>query len=206
MQPTNRPLTPRSRCVYCSSPDYGKGCKHGPHGVHFHADDSRKCSFCGSPDYGKGCKINPTGNLHIHGTSFNAMFRETLQSFLDNEVLLKELKKDFKEFEAYKLQLIDEKGNRIKKPLTDAERAALSPLTKTVLKLKKYLGNKFELLEASVMLEKQTVSGDQDIQKYKKIVEYRERIQESVNEIYKTLDEAGSEGLSLDDIKQVLRA
>ncbi len=57
MQQTNKPTPQRSRCMYCSSPDYGKGCRFGPHGVHFHADNSKKCAFCGSPDYGKGCKL-----------------------------------------------------------------------------------------------------------------------------------------------------
>lgn len=206
MQPTNKLIPQRSRCMYCSSADYGRGCKYGPHGAHFHSDDSRKCAYCGSSEYGKGCRFNPTANIHVHGVNYNAMFRETLQSFLDNEVLLKELKKDFTELEAYKLKLIDEHGNKIKKPLTDKEKAALSPLRRTVIKLKKFLGKKTELIEASVMLEKQTVTGTKDIEKYKKIVEYRERIQDSVNEIYKTIDEAGSDGLSLDDINQILRA
>ena len=30
-----------SRCMYCNSTSYGKGCKYAPKGVHFHQDDSK---------------------------------------------------------------------------------------------------------------------------------------------------------------------
>lgn len=196
----------RSRCMYCGSVDRGKGCRYAPHGVHFHPDDSTKCAYCGSASYGRGCKLNPANDLHVHGTSYNNMFRESVQSFLDNSVLINELKKDFKQFPAYKLGIIDQNGNKIKNPITEQEKVAFGPFVKTVIKLKKYLGAKTDLIEAGALLEHNSVPVQEDIVKYKKVLEYQDKVSDIVNELYKTLDEAQQEGLSLDDIKKLIKA
>ena len=116
MQPTNKPSKQRSRCLYCGSLDRGKGCAYGPHKVHFHAGDDTKCSYCGSTDYGRGCKVNPISNLHMHGVNINDSLKIDVQAFLDKEFLMNELTKNFKDFEAFRLQIIDEHGNKIKQP------------------------------------------------------------------------------------------
>lgn len=206
MQPSNQRKQLKSRCVFCGSTDYGKGCRHGPHNTHFHPDDSTKCSFCGSPDYGKGCKINPTNNLHIHGGVYNNMYKESVQSFLDNATLLNLLKKDFKDFECYKLGIIDENGNKLKTPITEQEQISYSSFTKTVLKLKKYLGPKVELMEASNSLEKLTVSLNENIEHYKVFLEYQTKVETLINELYKTLDEAQQNGIPLEEVKLLLKA
>ena len=206
MQPTNQPRKVKSRCVFCSSPDHGKGCRFGPHGVHFHPDDSTKCSYCGSPDYGKGCRINPTGNIHIHGGVYNNMYKENMQSFLDNNVLINELKKDYKEFECYKLGIVDANGNKIKTPITEQEQKSYSSFTRTVLKLKKYLGAKIELMEASDSLEKLTTPLNENIEHYKKVLQYQDKIDTIVNELYKTLDEAQQDGIPLEEVKKLIKA
>jgi len=192
--------------MYCGSVDRGKGCRYAPHGVHFHPDDSTKCAYCGSASYGRGCKLNPVNDLHVHGTSYNNMFRESVQSFLDNSVLINELKKDFKQFPAYKLGIIDQNGNKIKNPITEQEKVAFGPFVKTVIKLKKYLGAKTDLIEAGALLEHNSVPVQEDIVKYKKVLEYQDKVSDIVNELYKTLDEAQQEGLSLDDIKKLIKA
>jgi len=205
-QPTNKPKAFKSRCNYCGSADRGKGCRFGPHGVHLHTDDSTKCSYCGSPDYGKGCKINPTSNLHMRGAVFNNMYKESaVQSFLDNSVLLEQLKKDYKEFQCYVLGIIDENGNKIKTPVTEQEQISYSPFTKTILRLKKYLGSKLELMEASELLES-SIALNENIEHYKKVLEYQDRVESIVNELYKVLDEAQQDGLPLEDIKKLVKA
>lgn len=196
----------KSRCVFCSSSDYGKGCRYGPHGVHFHPDDSTKCSYCGSPDYGKGCRVNPTGNIHIHGGVYNNMYKEHMQSFLDNTVLINELKKDYTEFECYKLGIIDANGNKLKVPVTEQEQLAYSPFTKTILKLKKYLGPKIELMEASNSLEKLTTAINENVDHYKKILLYQNKIDSIVNDLYKTLDEAHQDGIPLEEVKKLIQS
>ena len=114
--------------MYCGSTDFGRGCRYGPHGVHLHSDAPGKCVYCNSPNFGKGCKVNPTSDLHIHGINYNSMIRDSVQSFLDNEILLKELRRDFTEFECFKQGIIDEKGNKIKTPVTEDQKASFSPL------------------------------------------------------------------------------
>lgn len=49
------------------------------------------------------------------------------------------LKMDWKNWEAYKLGLIDDKGNKIKEPLTSEENAALNPMYNLLRKVKKVL-------------------------------------------------------------------
>jgi len=195
----------KSRCVYCGSVDYGKGCRYGPHGVHFHPNNSTKCAYCGSTDYGKGCKLNPTTNLHVHGIAYNSMIKDSIQSFLDNEVLLKELKKDYTDFVAFERGIIDNSGNKIKEPITEEEKACFGPFVKTIIRLKKYLGAKIELMEASTKLTECSVQHG-DLVKYKKLLEYQERITSNVNDLYQTLDEARQDGLSFEDINKLIRA
>jgi hypothetical protein len=183
----------------------GKGCKHGPHGVHFHPNNSTKCAYCGSPSFGKGCKINPTSNLHIHGINYNTMLRETLQSSLENAVFLRELKKDYTDFLCYKYGIIDESGNKIKNPKTEKEIASFSPMVKTILKLKKFLGSKLNLIEACSELSK-TAALNESIEYYKKTITHRDNITSVINDLYKALDEAYIDGISLDEINNILQA
>lgn len=197
---------PKSRCMYCSSPNIGRGCKYGPHGVHFHPNDSTKCAYCGSPNYGKGCKINPTSDLHIHGINYNAMLREHIQSFLNNQLLLNELKKNYKQFRCFELGIIDENGNKLKNPLTEEEKTSYTPFVKTIIKLKKYLGSKIDLIEAENNLKIKTVPINENIEYYKKILTYQDKLQDSLNEIYKIFDEAAREGLSQEDIFKLINA
>lgn len=195
----------KSRCVYCGSADYGKGCKFGPHNTHFHPGDSKNCAYCGSGSYGKGCKLNPTSDLHIHGINYNTMFKESIQSFFDNNVLLHQLKKDYKEFYCYKLGIIDESGNKIKTPITEQEKLSYTPFTKTILKLKRYLGTKVDLLEAESSLNL-SVELNENVEHYEKLLNLQLRIESIVNNLYATIEEAQQQNIPLEDIKKVLKA
>jgi hypothetical protein len=206
MQQTNQRKTQQSRCTYCGSISYGKGCRFGPHSCHFHPDDSTKCSYCGSSSYGKGCKLNPTSNLHVHGGVFNDMLKDSIQSFLDHKVFIAELKKDYSEFECYKLGIIDSQGNKIKAPITEQEKNSFGPMVKTLLKLKRYLGSKVELMEATNDLEKDSILLEGDITKYKKILEYQSKMDDVLSEMYRVIDEAQQNGLSLDEVKKLIKA
>lgn len=196
----------KSRCMYCNQLSWGKGCRYAPHGIHFHVDVPTLCAYCGNPAYGVGCHMNPTGNVHIHGINYNSMFREQLQGFLTNKVFLNELKKPYKEFECFKLGLIDESGNKLKAPITEQERAAYSPMVKTILTLKRYLGSKVELMDAANLLEKESLPLKEDIESYKKLLEFKDRIESNVNELYKILDEAFSSGISLEEIQKFIKS
>jgi hypothetical protein len=205
LQPTNQSKKQQSRCSFCGSTNRGKGCRYAPHGVHFHPSDLTKCSYCGSTSFGRGCKLNPTSDLHIRGSIFNNMLKDSVQNFMDNEFLIRELKKDYKHFECCKLGIIDEQGNKIKVPITEAEQQSFSPFVRTILRLKKFLGTKIDLIEATTLLENE-ISHTEDIVKYKKMLVFKDRLNEATNEIFKILDEAVSEGLTVEEVKKLIKA
>lgn len=191
--------TPVSRCLYCNSTSYGKGCRYAPKGVHFHPSDPKKCSYCGAFSYGRGCKLNPFSDIHLHGIDYNKMFNESL----NNRFLLRELNKDYKDFEAYKLGIINANGDKIKEPVTEQEQAAYSPETKTVLKIKKYLGPKLDLINQTAILESASKL-NYNKNNHKKVLEYEQKINDIIAELHKTTDQALKEGLSLEQVQALL--
>ena len=195
----------KSRCTYCGSTDYGKGCSFGPHKVHLHANDGRKCAYCGSGNFGRGCKLNPTSDLHIHGINYNTMFKESMQEFVEQKLLIKELKKAFSEFVCYQHGIIDDHGNKIKEPVTESEKASYGPYIKTIIRIKKYLGPKIDLFEAELMLS-ESKNNSANIVEYKKLLDYQDRIFNTINNLYEIMEEAQQDGLSLDSIKTLIKA
>ncbi len=189
----------KSRCLYCNSTSYGKGCKFAPKGVHFHPSDVKKCSYCGSRSYGRGCRLNPFSDIHLHGIDYNKMFNESFK----NRFMLRELNKKFTDFEAYKLGIINENGDRIKEPLTEQEKAAYSPETKTILKIKKYLGSKLDLINQTAILESASkLNYNKD--NHKKVLEYEQKINDIFADLHKTTDEALKDGLTLEQVQALL--
>lgn len=190
---------PVSRCMYCNSTSYGKGCKYAPKGIHFHPDDPKKCSYCGSTSYGRGCRLNPFSDIHLHGVDYNKMFNESFK----NRFLLSALNKEYKDFEAYKLGIINENGDKIKEPVTEQEQAAYSPETKTILKIKKYLGPKLDLINQTAILESASkLNYNKD--NHKKVLHYEQKINDIIAELHKTTEEALKEGLSIEQVQALL--
>ena len=188
-----------SRCLYCNSTSYGKGCRFAPKGVHFHPQDPKRCSYCGSTSYGKGCKLNPFSDIHLHGIDYNKMFNESMK----NKFLLSTLNKDYKEFEAYKLGIINSNGDKIKEPVTEQEQAAYSPETKTILKVKKYLGSKLDLINQTAILESASKL-NYNKENHKTVLHYEEKINNIIAELYETAEEALKEGLSIEQVQALL--
>lgn len=133
------------------------------------------------------------------------MYKESVQSYFENELLIEFLKKDFAEFPCCKLGIIDENGNKIKDPITEQEQASYTPFVKTILKLKRYLGSKVDLLEATNNLKKSSKINE-NIEQYKKVLVYRQRIDNIVNELNKTLNEAFDDGIPLEEVKNLIQA
>lgn len=188
--------TAQSRCMYCGSVSFGKGCRYAPHGVHFHPDDASKCAYCGSSSYGKGCKLNPFNDLHLHGVDYNSMFKESMK----NHFVLKELNKKIQDYEAFKLGLIDESGNKIKEPVTEEEKNAYSPLTKTFLKIKKHLGSKWDLIHQTLTLEN-TSKIPYNKENHQKYLKYESQIQDLLSQIHETTNQALKDGLSMEQVE-----
>jgi hypothetical protein len=193
-------IKPISRCLYCNSTSYGRGCRYAPKGIHFHPEDPKKCSYCGSTNYGKGCQLNPFSNIHLHGIDYNKMFNESL----NNRFLLRELNKDYKDFEAYKLKIINEKGDKIKEPITEQEKSAYSPEIKTILKIKKYLGSKLDLINQTAILENAS-KVEYNKENHKKFLEYEQKINNIFAQLHETTDEAIKDGLTLEQVQALLQ-
>jgi hypothetical protein len=168
-------------------------------GVHFHPQDPKKCSYCGSTSYGKGCKLNPFSDIHLHGIDYNKMFNESMK----NKFLLSTLNKNYKEFEAYKLGIINSNGDKIKEPVTEQEQAAYSPETKTILKVKKYLGSKLDLINQTAILESASKL-NYNKENHKTVLRYEEKINNIIAELYETAEEALKEGLSIEQVQALL--
>jgi hypothetical protein len=191
---------PISRCMYCNSTSYGKGCKYAPKGVHFHPDDPKRCSYCGSMSYGRGCRMNPLSDIHLHGIDYNKMFNESFK----NKFLTKQLNKNFTDFEAYKLGIINEKGDKIKEPITEQEKAAYSSETKTILKIKKYLGSKLDLINQTAIFENASKTG-YNKETHKTFLEYEQKINDIFAQLHETTDKALKDGLTLEQVQALLQ-
>jgi hypothetical protein len=189
-----------SRCMYCNSTSYGKGCRYAPNGVHFHPSDPKKCSYCGSTSFGKGCKLNPFDDLHLHGINYNSMFKESLK----NNFIIEQLNKKITDYEAYKLGIIDENGNKIKEPLTETEKNAYSPTTKTFLKIKKYLGSKWDLIHNMMVLESESKM-EYNKETHQKFLNFETKIHNLLSQLHEVTNEALSEGLSLEQVESFFK-
>jgi hypothetical protein len=192
-------FSPISRCLYCNSTSYGSGCKFAPKGIHFHPYSQKKCSYCGSTSFGRGCKLNPFSDLHLHGIDYNMMLSENLH----NKLLIKLLNKPFTEFQAYKFGLIDEHGNKVKEPVTESEINALSPDTKTILKVKRYLGSKLDLINQTAILESTNkFSYNKEI--HQKVLQYEDKISNIIAQLHEITEQALQDGIPVEQVRAMM--
>jgi hypothetical protein len=197
-------VKPVSRCLYCNSVSFGKGCRFAPKGVHFHAGDTKKCSYCGSTNFGNGCKMNPFSDLHIHGIPYNSMISETIHDNMRNKLLLNELIKDTQNYKAYTLGIIDINGNKIKEPVTEEEKASYTQLTKTILRIKRHLGSKADLIYNTSLLESASAE-EYNPNTHKKLLEFKSDVKHKINDIFELIDKAMNDGLTLEQIDAIFQ-
>ncbi len=182
-----------SRCVYCGSANFGSGCRYSPKGMHFHPDDPKHCAYCGSSNYGKGCRYAPEG-IHIHGVQYNGMLKDSLDSMLSNNLFLYILNKPYTDFEAYRLNLIDENGKQLRKPSTEEELKALNPEIQTLLYVKRNLGEKVDILNSKIQLESLLKSKNVTTDKE---YFYKEQIEGIYNDLAQVVEHALRDGMPL---------
>ena len=197
-------LKPVSRCQYCNSTSYGRGCRYAPKGVHIHASDSKKCSYCGSSNYGTGCKLNPFNNLHLHGIPYNSMISENFKNMIRNTNLLNELNRSITEYKAYELGIIDEQGRKLREPVTEDEIASYTPLIRSLLRIKKHLGSKLDLILSTSLLEGSS-NTTYNTQNHKKLLSYESKIRQKIDEIFEIVNTALQDGLTLEEIDELLQ-
>jgi hypothetical protein len=128
------------------------------------------------------------------------MLKESLTTgFIINEIF-----KPITKFRAFELGIIDEHGNKIKEPLTEEEKSSYTPITKTLIKIKRYLGSKLDLINQSTILEKES-SISYTKETHKTLLEFEDKFNNIFAELHEVTDEALRSGLSLEQIESLLR-
>jgi hypothetical protein len=197
-----------SKCMFCGQETYGKGCPYSSHRFHVHADDSRRCIYCGATGFGNGCPYNPFGRNHVHGVEYNMMIKESLHRSFASSIFLYRLTESLIETPAYKLGLIDEKGNRQRIPVTLEEKQALTPLDVYIFRLRKLVGeNNIEMLNSSVIISLLSESNSTekfDAVKYEKELKLQEQVKNIVADYKSVMLEAMESNISLNKIESML--
>lgn len=192
-----------SKCDFCGSASYGRNCPSSPYKkTHFHGDTrGKKCCWCGSSTlYGRNCPLSPSG---FHGASSNAYTSVVPESFFA-AFLMDFFGKPFVETRAFQMGLIDESGNKIKKPETIEEKEALSPTTVLLFKIKKILGDKINLLNSSIYLESVTNNATLSPAYYEKEQIFKKDMDIVQKRLSESIDDALRNGLHEDTIIKVI--
>lgn len=137
-----------SRCMYCGSTSYGSGCIFASHKTHIHVDDPTKCIYCGMLAYGSGCIYNPYNKTHVHGMDVGQTIKEQVKKTVELTYIIEKLFEDITESEAYKLNLVDKNFNLRRAPKTPYEHNLVSPLSKFINRIKKFLPNSSVVIES----------------------------------------------------------
>lgn len=192
-----------SKCQFCGSKTYGPSCPFSPYPkrLHAHVDDVTRCTWCGSKTlYGPGCTFSPTKH-HMTGMNmFNLMVKE---SFIMGYVM-KKIIQPITESAAFRMGLIDARGNIIKKTETIQERMAFGPIDKYVLKLKRLLGNKTDLLNTEIYLESAVKNAETSIELYEKELKLKHDIENIMKHFNQTINEASESGVSVPTIEKII--
>jgi hypothetical protein len=195
--------TKQTKCVFCNSTSYGKNCpySHFKSKIHLHTGDPSKCSFCGSSvKIGPGCPNSPSGKHMAGANFFNSMVAE---SFLTG-LMMHSLSEKIVDTYAYKLGLINEMGNIIKKAETLEETMAFTAVDSYLLKLKKLLGNKIDLLNNEIYLEAAIKTSEVPIELYEKEIKLKSDLQMLVKRFYEMVEEAHQNNLPITVIEKLI--
>lgn len=187
--------TKKSRCSLCNSEAYGKGCIYSARGIHLHMDDPKRCGWCGSQNIvGKGCIFSPTGFHGVGANLYTSMIAETfITSFF-----IKKLKTPFIETKAFELGLITQKGELVKKPSSKDEKNAYTFIESFIFKLKRYLGEKIDLINDFMYLEasKSTLNESLSVEEFEKELVLKKKLENVSREFYDIIAEAEKQNIS----------
>lgn len=201
-------MSHEDKCMYCNSSSYGTGCAYGPKGIHVHPQNAGgKCIYCGSSNIGSGCAYNPFGKNHVRGVDYNAMVKEAAEYGLTLGYLLRRLSKPIMEWDAYKVGLIDERGNIKRKPALAIEKNLLSKADIYVLRLKQMLSEaEIDILNNSIYLKKldEAKPTQKIIEQYELEVDTEYKIKENIDQLQKIISEANNLGLDISTIEKLI--
>ena len=189
-----------SRCMYCGSTSYGSGCIFSSHKTHIHVDDPTKCIYCGMMAYGSGCIYNPYNKTHVHGMDIGQTIKEQLNKTVELCYITERLFEDVTESEAYKLNLVDKNFNLRRTPNTPYEYNLVSPLSKLINRIKKFLPNSNIVVESLKLL---SLSKNESVEDYKNKIEFKSEAISIIKDL-KTLLKEKSKVLSPELIETAL--
>jgi hypothetical protein len=132
------------------------------------------------------------------------MFTEQIFEKMRKKNLLNHLNKPITDYKAYELGIIDSSGNKIKSPLTEEECRAYSPLTRTLIRIKRYLGSKLDLISGTELYE-DIVHINYDKEHHEKILNYESKIKQKIDEVFEIIEEASNNGVTFEEIDELLQ-
>ena len=197
-----------SKCMYCGSPNYGKGCQYSPNGTHFHSDDGRRCGWCGSTNIGVGCPFNPVGKMHQRGYQYTPLVVEAVKHGIIRGVLMSHLNTPVTELPEYKAGLIDENYNKLRNVENIVEAHMMSPTNLFVHRLVKVLGSRKDLINTTQLIESRIPiykeTRDELATRHRNELDYKDQIKSAVKTISEATKTACTNGLSPEDAEKII--
>lgn len=186
-----------SKCMYCDSPSYGMGCVYSPNTIHVHVDDPKRCVWCGTTAVGKGCVYNPFSDTHQKGIVYNPVMIEAMENGITQGLIMRKLSQPITETAAFKMGLIDDRGNTIKIPETIEERKALTGVDKYLIKVRNLLKEKIDILNLTLYYENKELDSIEDIQTaYPMELECRADVNKCITTLKGIMEEYSEKGIS----------
>ena len=196
-----------SKCMYCGSAGYGKGCPYSPHHTHIHVDDSKRCIYCGSTSFGVGCPYNPFSRIHVHGMEYNQMIKESIHKSFSAGIFLSRLLQPIIETYAYKLGIIDKQGRKIRELQTEEDKNAFTPLDAYIFKLRRLVSEEtFSLLNPCVIIELLSTNKQEkfDSKLYEQEIKLKNKVENLVKDYKNIIQEGVQVGITVSTIENLL--
>ena len=193
----------QSRCMYCGSTSYGSGCIFSSHRMHIHVDDPTRCIYCGMMAYGSGCIFNPFTKMHIHGVDVGQTVKETVRKTVELSYITDRLLEQTKSTLAYKAGLIDDRGNLIRPPSTPYEQRLVSPLSRLLENLKKYITTDSQTIVESLKLL--SASSIETAEEYKSKLQIEHDLTHIIRQL-KTIINKGVSEISLEKLEEAIES
>lgn len=118
--------------------------------------------------------------------------------------LMKKLNEKIINTKAFELGLINEYGELVRKPNTNIEKSAYTPIDKYIFKLRKLLGDKLDTLNHELYLEHCVKNASTDIATYDTELTLKNQLNVQFNHISDILKEAKDKGLKEETIDKIM--
>lgn len=195
----------QSKCMYCGSTSYGSGCIFSSSRIHVHTDDPTKCIYCGMMAYGSGCVFNPYTKMHIHGMDVGQAIKESTRKTVELTYLTDRLLENIKDSEAFKLKLINEKGDLLRAPSSAYEQRLVSPLNRMLNNIKKYITADNVIISESLKFLATQTTRKISAEEYAIKLQFEQNISHIIKQLFEIIKEHSCT-LSLESLEESLES